>query len=682
MAMYVSKNKVYIFVADSDGIPDNRIKDSKNSNSITTNYCPPESKEQNKLFYEFLGDLDELKNKHVYLDSKKMKNYYNTMEKRIQNKFSGIYKGNMDDFKENCEELISYGDCLISNNLFLTGSRPYLQFSSSKLWELFKSIIYGESSIIVLESYPKCFLVYPLFRPLFSKINEINFEGLEVDLNSSNTQFNLYGIHIKDDNNALNSANPYICIGWPELGDLSQYNTKEEFKEACSNIYVDKTSSAHAQYIGQLIKFSQKANIGDYVVFSNGNLVHIGKITSDYYYQKEVEEGCHEGYVNRRNVEWIKLNYDKSNLTKAFQNSLGAQMSFFSLNDYKSAILDIINNTYEKDDEEELSSNDNLNIKVEYKYDSFNKEVVGKNLVVYGTPGCGKSYYVEHELLKYGDNDEHMESIRTTFYQDYTNTDFVGQIMPIVKEDGSVTYEFNPGPFTLALNKALQNPNKPIALVIEELNRGNAASIFGDIFQLLDRNSEGISEYKITNVNVQKYLESQNPDYNFNYIKLPNNLNIFATMNTSDQNVFTLDTAFKRRWKFEKIKNTFDDNHPFGKHLIPGMDLDWEQFCTSINKFILESKDEITNSEDKQLGVFFVDEKGLRKDVAKVSTEDERKEFAYKVFEYLWDDVAKYSRDSLFKDVKSLDDLIDKYVELGENDINGKDVFVDNILVK
>lgn len=303
----------------------------------------------------------------------------------------------------------------------------------------------------------------------------------------------------------------------------------------------------------------------------------------------------------------------------------------------------------------------------------------GINLIVYGTPGCGKSYYVEHTLLKdYRHNEEGLciDAIRTTFYQDYSNSDFVGQIMPIVKSDRSVSYEFIPGPFALALNKAIQNENKPVALVIEELNRGNAASIFGDIFQLLDREN-GTSVYNITNVNIQKYLEEQNPNYSFNYIKIPSNLSIIATMNTSDQNVYTLDTAFKRRWKFEKLQNVFTEEHEYANWYIPGMNRTWKDFCNTINNFIIESSDKITNSEDKQLGVYFVDKKGLRKASIDTTNEKDIKEFAYKVFEYLWDDVMKISKDTMFKNSKSLDELINTYVEKGQAN-KGEEVFVDN----
>lgn len=294
----------------------------------------------------------------------------------------------------------------------------------------------------------------------------------------------------------------------------------------------------------------------------------------------------------------------------------------------------------------------------------------GKNLIVYGTPGCGKSYYVEHTLLKDYPKDNY---IRTTFFQDYTNTDFVGQILPVV-EGEKVTYKFNPGPFTLALEKAIENPQERFALVIEELNRGSAASIFGDIFQLLDR-KEGVSEYSINNVNVINYLKEKfEGKYTFDSIRLPGNLSIFATMNTSDQNVFTLDTAFKRRWKFKKLLNKFEPDHQFKDKYVPGADITWKDFVNGINKFILESSAGL-NSEDKQLGVYFVDENGMRQEKVDVSDPKAIEDFAYKVLEYLWADVAKFDRSKWFaENIKSLDDLVDEYKTNGIGAFN-HDVF-------
>lgn len=297
------------------------------------------------------------------------------------------------------------------------------------------------------------------------------------------------------------------------------------------------------------------------------------------------------------------------------------------------------------------------------------------NLVIYGTPGCGKSFHVENTLLSEYEVERDLR-IRTTFYQDYTNTDFVGQILPKVKPDKSVTYEFNPGPFTLALKKAIENRGKPVALIIEELNRGNAASIFGDIFQLLDRSESGKSRYDIVNPNIQDYLNRVfDGKYFFNSIRIPSNLYIIATMNTSDQNVFTLDTAFKRRWHFEKIKNKFTVDHKYKHFYIPGMpDVTWEQFVTDINNFIVNRTSGIS-SEDKQLGVFFIDKDTLCETKEECIDEQKIDKFAYKLFEYLWDDVAKFGREDWFaSDIKTLDGLIEEYKK------RGKAVFVDGVL--
>jgi 5-methylcytosine-specific restriction endonuclease McrBC GTP-binding regulatory subunit McrB len=283
---------------------------------------------------------------------------------------------------------------------------------------------------------------------------------------------------------------------------------------------------------------------------------------------------------------------------------------------------------------------------------------------------------------------------------DYSNTDFVGQIVPVIEyeEDGrsTVTYRFVPGPFTIALECAFEHYNERVALVIEELNRGNAPCIFGDLFQLLDRIDEegkdypiGTSEYGILNTSLINYLkdnEHYNKKYKYSFdldeIRIPANLSIYATMNTSDQNVFTLDTAFKRRWGFEKLSNKFDDSkkgkHPYKDYFVPGLQqVTWESFVNAINNYIVRDNDLLT-SEDKQLGVYFVTKKMLIDPSKKEQyTKDELKKiidkFAYKVFEYLWDDVAKFSRDKWFGNIKTLDELIKKYV-------NEEKVFADDIL--
>lgn len=300
-----------------------------------------------------------------------------------------------------------------------------------------------------------------------------------------------------------------------------------------------------------------------------------------------------------------------------------------------------------------------------------------QNRVVYGTPGCGKSFYVQNTYLaKCGVPNDTTHRIRTTFYMDYTNTDFVGQILPKVKPNGEVTYDFNPGPFALALKAAIENPEDTVALIIEELNRGNAASIFGDIFQLLDRDANGKSQYSITKVNLQDYLNKCFEGvYTFNSISIPANLYIVATMNTSDQNVFTLDTAFKRRWQFEKLRNEFTLAHEYKDYFVPGMTgVTWETLVTAINKYIVDRPDDLA-SEDKQLGVYFIEKGTLCATAEECSDETKINRFAFKLFEYLWDDVAKYAHSDWFAaEIKTLDDLIDGYKRLGAK------VFADGVL--
>ena len=226
------------------------------------------------------------------------------------------------------------------------------------------------------------------------------------------------------------------------------------------------------------------------------------------------------------------------------------------------------------------------------------------------------------------------------------------------------------------MKAAIENPDDAVALIIEELNRGNAASIFGDIFQLLDRDSNGKSQYSIINVNLQDYLNKCfDGVYTFNSISIPANLYIVATMNTSDQNVFTLDTAFKRRWQFEKLRNEFTKGHEYKDYFVPGMsEVTWETLVTAINKYIVDRPDDLA-SEDKQLGVYFIEKETLCASSEECTNEIKINRFAFKLFEYLWDDVSKYAHSDWFAaEIKTLDDLIDGYKRLGVK------VFADGVL--
>lgn len=320
------------------------------------------------------------------------------------------------------------------------------------------------------------------------------------------------------------------------------------------------------------------------------------------------------------------------------------------------------------------------------KADSINNTLteIGYNKIYYGIPGCGKSNYVEKTVL--GGVDKINNVFRTTFYLDYSNSDFIGQIYPVINDDGKVTYEPIPGPFTKALERALTNKNEMIYLVIEEINRGNAAAIFGDVFQLLDRLKEdrdgrvvGDSEYPISNVFIEDYLKKRGVAYTPGNIYIPHNLTVLATMNTSDQNVFPLDTAFKRRWGKQKVTNNWAEVGEIKNMYVPYTDVTWETFATIINKEMvsISARNDAPISEDKQMGAYFANETMLTKE-PNSKDKDKIDNFANNVLDYLFTDVTKFDHKILFDEhIYTSDDVYNR-VEAYKKKFIGKTDGVDS----
>lgn len=320
-------------------------------------------------------------------------------------------------------------------------------------------------------------------------------------------------------------------------------------------------------------------------------------------------------------------------------------------------------------------------------------------IIYYGVPGCGKSKKIMDLLdiakQKGEITDEEKQVVRVVFHPEYTNADFVGQVMPVVKPAGGVDYDFAAGPFTCILARAYANPTKPYFLVIEEINRGNAAAIFGEIFQLLDRHKKGESDsvggnlytagwskYFVDHVDVNGKIsaeiagteygsDEEKPAVNFTAntaIRLPPNLSIYATMNTSDQNVFTLDNAFKRRFDSELVKNTLDgEQHKAQRETkIENTGVIWGTFWEKINDLILEKNTSMISSEDKRLGAYFIIGEEKTDAAGDKYREISRKLFGEKVLEYLWNDAFKYKRKEVFAEsCKSVESLIENFEEGG-----------------
>ncbi|WP_069097458.1 hypothetical protein [Mesomycoplasma ovipneumoniae] len=220
-----------------------------------------------------------------------------------------------------------------------------------------------------------------------------------------------------------------------------------------------------------------------------------------------------------------------------------------------------------------------------------------------------------------------------------------------------ISYQYVPGPFMRVLVKALKNAMtdnpRPFVLLIEEINRANVAAVFGDIFQLLDRDSDGVSEYKIATTNdMRRYLSEQLgvEESKLESIKIPNNMFIWATMNIADQGVFPMDTAFKRRWDFTYLGIDDNDHALHGKYVMLSdnktQKVEWNKLRKAINKFLADCK----INEDKQLGPYF-----LSKDIIipeqgdEINREKFISAFKNKVIMYLFEDAAKQKRSELFK---------------------------------
>ncbi|EGA63763.1 AAA family ATPase [Vibrio brasiliensis] len=263
----------------------------------------------------------------------------------------------------------------------------------------------------------------------------------------------------------------------------------------------------------------------------------------------------------------------------------------------------------------------------------------GINKIYYGAPGTGKSYTIDQQT-----NAGH--TFRTVFHPDTQYSDFIGSLKPAMV-DGVISYSFRPGCFTDAIVHAVTHPEAECALVIEEINRAAAAAAFGEIFQLLDRDISKASKYPIhvSDPDWLEYLNSKTEGFFADgKLFIPSNLSILATMNSSDQAVMPLDTAFKRRWEFEYLPFDYDNaaqgTLPLALYYngeVQVKHVQWSDFSKVINNIL--AVDHIP--EDKLLGHRFLDDAELNENGAN--------SLKGKLFMYLWDDVLRHGqRDVVF----------------------------------
>lgn len=300
-----------------------------------------------------------------------------------------------------------------------------------------------------------------------------------------------------------------------------------------------------------------------------------------------------------------------------------------------------------------------------------------RNRILYGAPGTGKSHRLDREVSEHFGNDALHE--RVTFHPDYTYGQLVGAYRPVPiyregpnalfaadkktdagKHEPLIDYAFVPGPFLRLLVRALKNPDHRFVLVIEELNRANAPAVFGEVFQLLDRDDKNVGKFPVMMpTEARDYLRSHNLSPS---VRLPANLYLWATMNSADQGVMPLDAAFKRRWTFEYVPLNASEAVTAGWmiHLaFLGGSVPWNAFRAAINDH-LRKRDV---PEDRLLGPFFMRQAELAGGQA----------FTNKLLLYLRDDVVRHNPEVLFKGASL------SYGALAEAYGRGEAIFADGI---
>lgn len=311
--------------------------------------------------------------------------------------------------------------------------------------------------------------------------------------------------------------------------------------------------------------------------------------------------------------------------------------------------------------------------------------------IFFGSPGTGKSYKIDNEVIPYElgiDVDKNPENIiKTVFHPEYTYGDFIGKLMPITRS-GKVEYNFYEGHFLRALAQAYKNiinaydkqgnrvegsTIENVVLIIDEINRGNSAAIFGSVFQLLDREDTGWSSYyvSINEIAFIKILELVGVKFSYDQhgqideyklkphdgvkqiktlaekltflrfdlinktIRIPNNLSIIATMNSSDSSIYYMDSAFKRRWDWEFIDidstSVCIDGAAFHDRA------SWESFVLKLNSFVKSNHKFVRGIEDKQIGKYFITDSVVKKSCVQ-----------NKVMFFLWDNVFNRDKRPLF----------------------------------
>lgn len=511
------------------------------------------------------------------------------------------------------------------------------------------------------------FIQYKAFVEDQERINSGQRDFLDV------LSHNLYGINMTEKNTALSDQDSHISIGWSKLGDLTNINDYDTLGMLYDEKYPNDKDRTYN--LGVVWKMRNTIEVGDYVVYAYGNIFNIGRVTSEYYFDGAVNPNQDPDYVNSRKVKWLIKDHSKSDLHQALSNSMiGRGLTIWDMNKHRDAIRELLAGTYQK---EKWENNATIPSQADPNKLVFNTGFVSelaKNRIIFGAPGTGKSFFLNEEKETLIGKNNEADYERVTFHPDYSYANFVGTYKPVMvkNEDGKkeISYKYVPGPFLRVLAKALKsakiNEAKPYLLIIEEINRANVAAVFGDVFQLLDRDFDGVSEFAVaTSEDMRAYLAEELGvnESEVESIKIPNNMFIWATMNSADQGVYPMDTAFKRRWEFEYLSIDAKENVIASwqfKDVRSEAMYSWNKLRKAINDKLIE----LNVNEDKLLGPFFLKEADFANNKKFAAV------FKSKVLMYLFEDAARQKRKSLFsgcgeKDWNIFSRICDKFDKRG-----------------
>ncbi|WP_270279942.1 AAA family ATPase [Vagococcus bubulae] len=481
-----------------------------------------------------------------------------------------------------------------------------------------------------------------------------------------------------------------------ELGTQGSYNIPKSFFDECNkkNVFIDIKNLPNFKQEDidpkrQLDKFyildsSYKLELSDNIISILGipknvsrNILIVSGPNSKLQIRKTHSDKLSKLPPNNDDFSWFSKLYKEA--------PIPGEIIFTLDNNLKKLIID-----YQYVDLKKVEIND-LSVNEEEEEDNINKP---HQLIFSGAPGTGKSYTLNKWANNYFKDSNNSYYDRVTFHPNMTYGQFVGVFKPFPSNDkeSPITYKFVPGVLLKQLEKAYKNPDKNYLILIEEINRANVASVFGDVFQLLDR-KDGVSEYPISipeDILLRFYDKEKGILSNDNIINneikeklkneglfFPKNLYIWASMNGADQGVMPMDTAFKRRWEFEKfdVNDLGEDGTTFFEDKFIKYNqgaISWNELRKALNSRMLKLK----IPEDKLMGPYFLSRETLE------DTDKLTKSFESKVLMYLFDDATKMKR----KDFFNLDDkdmyyssLVRTFRELGPNVFN--EISVDDISI-